>query len=373
MDNKRLHIIALDVPFPTDYGGAIDIYYRVKALHKLGFKIQLHCYEYGRGTPSELNDITENVYYYPRKKRSIDLFNSLPFIVQTRRSKLLLDRLLQDDSPILFEGLHTTFHLKNPALASRNKIVRTHNIEHVYYHDLAKEARGWKKSFFLNESKKLKRYESILSHANYIISIKQEDQLHFSQYQKNTFVLPASMKKLVVIPSNAKKDYALFHGNLSVPENERSAKRLLNEVLPLSDVQVILAGKNPSDELIKLAESKGVEIIPNPDQKTMDSLIQNARVHLLSTDQSTGVKLKLLYSIMTYGQIIVSPEMTSGTSLDQWCNVVNSPAEWKETILEAFRTNISTSVIEARHQFMEEHFNTEVNCQLIIELLSKQK
>ena len=30
--SRRLHVVSLQVPFPPDYGGVIDIYYKLKAL-----------------------------------------------------------------------------------------------------------------------------------------------------------------------------------------------------------------------------------------------------------------------------------------------------------------------------------------------------
>ena len=45
----QLHIISFDVPYPPDYGGAIDVFYKLKALNQEGVKIHLHCFEYGRG------------------------------------------------------------------------------------------------------------------------------------------------------------------------------------------------------------------------------------------------------------------------------------------------------------------------------------
>ena len=46
MKNK-LHIISLDIPFPANYGGVIDIFYKLKSLSNLGVEIILHCFEYG--------------------------------------------------------------------------------------------------------------------------------------------------------------------------------------------------------------------------------------------------------------------------------------------------------------------------------------
>ena len=53
--NKHLHIVSFDVPYPPDYGGAIDVYYKLKALHEEGIKIYLHCFEYGRGESAASN------------------------------------------------------------------------------------------------------------------------------------------------------------------------------------------------------------------------------------------------------------------------------------------------------------------------------
>jgi hypothetical protein len=51
---KHLHIISFDVPYPANYGGVIDVFYKLKNLHKAGVKIILHCFEYGRGEQKEL-------------------------------------------------------------------------------------------------------------------------------------------------------------------------------------------------------------------------------------------------------------------------------------------------------------------------------
>ena len=39
MQEVALNIICFDVPFPANYGGAIEEFYKIKALHQLGVKI----------------------------------------------------------------------------------------------------------------------------------------------------------------------------------------------------------------------------------------------------------------------------------------------------------------------------------------------
>jgi hypothetical protein len=66
---KALHIIAFDMPYPADYGGVIDIYYKVKALSELGIQVKLHVFLYGGKTTSKhLEALCHQVFYYERKR-----------------------------------------------------------------------------------------------------------------------------------------------------------------------------------------------------------------------------------------------------------------------------------------------------------------
>ena len=63
---RHLNIIAFNIPWPPNSGGVIDVYYKMKALHRCGVKIVLHCFEYERAHSPELEAICEKVYYYKR-------------------------------------------------------------------------------------------------------------------------------------------------------------------------------------------------------------------------------------------------------------------------------------------------------------------
>ena len=136
--HNTIHVVAFDIPIPTNYGGVIDIYYKLTELQKQKIDIILHCYQYGGRTPSkELDKICKEVYYYKRKNNAYDFRSSIPYIVNSRKDKKLIQRLSQDNYPILFEGLHSCYYLDSPLIKDRVKIVRTHNIEHNYYLSLS--------------------------------------------------------------------------------------------------------------------------------------------------------------------------------------------------------------------------------------------
>lgn len=370
MSDTHLHIVSFDVPYPADYGGAIDVYNRIKALHELGVKITLHCYEYGRGEPKALEEITEKVYYYPRKKRLLDGLSKLPFIIQTRRSKMLMTRLLEDSEPILFEGLHTTFFLNDDRLKERIKIVRTHNIEHHYYGHLASNSSRMKRRFFAKEAKKLEKYEPVLKHASHILAISSTDKSHFVNYGTNVQVLPPCCAQKHFFSQKSTKNFVLFHGNLTVSENSISAQWLAENVFPIGNVQLVIAGKNPGEELLAL-QNAWINVIPNPSEEKMQALISDARVHALHTNQSTGVKLKLIQSLQTSGHVLVNSKMIEGTELSEYCSVVESSNEWKSNIVTLLNYELDHETFAKRTKLFEDGLNAKKNCALILKLLKR--
>ena len=100
-NDKTLHIICHDVPWPADYGGVVDLFYKIKALHEEGVKIKLHCFDYGRGRQNELNKYCEEVNYYKRLSKWESVSLTMPYIVKSRENPLLLENLLKDDHLVL--------------------------------------------------------------------------------------------------------------------------------------------------------------------------------------------------------------------------------------------------------------------------------
>ncbi|MBK7430633.1 MAG: glycosyltransferase [Bacteroidia bacterium] len=362
MSSDHLHIISFDVPYPADYGGVIDVFYKLKALHQLGVKITLHCFEYGRPEQKELNKYAQKVYYYPRKNSRSLLFTAQPYIVLTRSSELLKERLLKDNDPILMEGLHSTILLNDADFRSRKIYVRTHNIEHDYYSNLAKvEKNIFKRYYFYNESGKLLKYESVLKKAACVFAISPADTEHFKKITKKVEYLPAFHPFETVSITESKADYFLYHGNLSVGENNEAALFLINEVFNDIPHKLVIAGSKPSAELQKLAsERKNVELIQNCSPEKIYDLIAHAKCNILPTFQSTGIKLKLLAALFLGKECIVNTPMVVNTGLEALCEVADTPNEMKKKIAEiAKQKEFSKQKIEMRKQILEQNFSNK--------------
>ena len=367
MTDNHLHIIVFDVPYPANYGGVIDVFYRVKALSEAGVKVHLHCFEYGRGEQEVLNRCHE-VKYYKRDTSFAKQLSLTPFIVNSRRSEDLVKDLLQDSYPILCEGLHTTAILSDKRLKNRKIYVRAHNVEHDYYHALGESERWcWKKLFYLAEAWKLKRYEPILRKADGIFAISQQDTDYFAKKYGKAVLVPGFNSIDSVCSETGRGEYVLYHGNLSVKENEIAAKWLIENVFSKLDLHCVVAGLNPSEKLLKLAEKHvNVTLIANPDDAEMIDLLRQAQVNILVTNQPTGLKLKLLNALYNGRFCLVNSDMVRGTSLESLCVVADEPDQMIAEIKCLMEEDFTEENIYNRDEQMRQLYDNESNARKII-------
>ena len=372
--SKSIHIIAFDVPYPPNYGGIVDVFYKLKTLHKLGAKITYHCFYYkGNNEPSsELEQYCDTIYYYPRKNNIRKLFFSKsPFVVASRDSKLVLENLLKDKAPILFDGIQTCHFLAHPSLKNRVKICRANNIEHKYYRGLANWETNKLKQYYYNwEAKKLEKFERQFSHADAILSVAKMDIPHFSQHAPTYHVPPFFNQKPSKQLSNNIDPFCLFQGNLSVTENIESAIFIIEKIAPLSNHKIVIAGKNPTQRVIDMAQAQSnLELISNPPQIEMERLIHTAQVNLLLTFQQTGIKLKLLHALESGKHIIINKFMDDSGIFAEMCTVENQPKSITDRINELMVTPFSEAIKNNRDQVFSKYYDNEKNGLKILELI----
>jgi len=370
MPEKHLHIVAFSIPFPANYGGVIDVFYKLKALHKVGIKIHLHCYQYDRPEAPELSLYCESVHYYPRKTGFAAQISLKPYIVESRRAEELLKNLLANDYPILFEGLHSCYYLNHKALQGRTLIYRESNIEHDYYLNLFKSGKNiGRKTFFLIESFRLRLYQKQLKFATKILVVSQTDHDYLAQQfpEKEVIYLPSFHGNSEVKSQPGKGDYVLYHGNLSVSENALAAEYLVKEVFNNLPVPFKIAGLNPSESLKSLASQfKNIQLIPNPSQDEMEAMIANAQINVLVTFQSTGLKLKLLNTLYNGRWMLVNLEMLAGTGLESLCEIAADAKEMKMKIASLFKKEFDQNQLVARNELLQKRFSDAENAKKLI-------
>lgn len=365
---KELHIISFDVPYPPNYGGVIDVFFKIKALAAEGVKIHLHTFQYGRAEAEELEKLCYKVYYYQRKIYKDPFFSRLPYIVSTRNAPELLDNLLKDKHPVLFEGIHCCFYLSHPDLKDRKKIVRMHNIEHLYYKNLAKIERNFfKKYFFLKEAQRLRKFEKQLVKADAIAAISPDDTKVLGLKFRNVFYLPVFHANEKVETELQKEKFALYHGNLSVGENNEAALFLVNKVFNETDYPLVIAGMNPSKELQKAIEGKkNITLLARVNTAEIMQLIKSAQLNVLVTFQSTGIKLKLINVLYLGGFCIVNDKMVRNTGLEPLCIIANTPQKIKDVIRKFAAMEFSRDKVLEREKLLNNNFDNATNARKLI-------
>lgn len=360
----KIHVVSFQVPFPPDYGGAIDVYYKLKYLHERGDYIVLHTYEYDHPRHErELLEVVDEVHYYKRKTGLMSQFGLLPYIVKSRSDEQLVQNLLADDSPILFEGLHCCYPLSDNRLKDRKKLVRMHNIEHDYYQLLAEQSGwSWRTIYYRVEAWKLRRYESVLRHASEILAITDadRDELQTRYPEVPTRTLPCFFDMEFVEDTGGTEPYLLYQGNLGVEENIRVARYIIDELYVKRDTPypLVVAGKNPSAKLqTEIGNFPKITLYANPSDEKMSELLAKARINLLLTFQPTGIKLKLMNALCkSRGHCVVNDEMLHGNNLRTLCHVVSNASELADSIGELMVSTPDAESLRQRKQFIEQNY-----------------
>lgn len=375
--DKTLHIVSFDVPFPANYGGVIDVFYKLVALQKAGVRVTLHCYEYGRGEQKELEKYCHKVYYYKRKTSFLKQLSPVPYIIKSRTSEELVQNLLKDNSPILFEGLHTCYYIGDERLKQRIKIYRESNIEHHYYYHLAHaETNGLKKLYFVTEARKLYSFQSHLAHADLMLVVSTADRKYLQEEfpDKKIEYLPSFHPYDKLMCKAGRGDYVLYHGNLSVGENIKAAEFLIKNVFSKIEKPVVLAGLNPSPKIREwIKPHSNIRVEANPTEAEMQYLLENAHVHCLYTHQSTGLRLKLLNVLYSGRFCVCNENMLEGTSLNSCCTVKNEPEEIVAALNACFEKEFSAEMIEERQEGLFPFDNDTKTRQLIRDVFAGKK
>lgn len=373
MSEKHLHIISFDIPYPSNYGGVIDVFYKIKFLHRQGVKIHLHCFEYGRKHAKELNDYCTNVYYYKRKTSFLSNLSLIPYIVYSRKDESLINRLLKDNYPILMEGLHSCYYLTDKRLNGRALIFRESNIEHQYYRELMKQEKNIiEKIYFSIEALKLERFEKKIQHASLALTVSEEDKNYFlKKYPRlNVVNIPSFHSNETVSSRSGQGDYLLYHGNLSIQENVAAVEFLIQNIAGHIELPVIIAGLNPSERIKNIiAKRKNISLIENPEEDQMTELIQNAHINFLFTRQATGLKLKLLNALYNGRFCLVNRNMLHGIKVDELCTIANTGKEIIEQINKLKDKLFTDELIQKRKEILLEKFSPVKNTEKLIKLL----
>lgn len=359
--SNYIHIICLDAPAPPNYGGAIDMYYKITALAALGRKVILHYLEYNPERNAEaLRPYCVEINAYKRKDFLTSFSFSVPYIVNSRINKDLIKRLNKDSYPILAEGLHCSGilpYLKDPSRV----VLRMHNDEPDYYKSLgAIETNVFKKSYFKIEAALLKSYQSRLRKDLAVACLSETDLVRLRDKFgfTNLHFIPCFIPWQSVHSKEGKGAYCLYHGNMAVSENEAAALWLVRHVFSKVSIPFVIAGNGISKKLsASVQKYKTIRLIHRPPIEELNALIGDAQINILPSVNSTGVKLKLLHALFEGRFCITNSNGIRGSRISSNVYVANQPVEYVELVQQLFERTFTPQDIAERQTILNVYDN----------------
>lgn len=339
MNVRQLQIVSFNNPYPANYGGVIDVFYKIKYLHNLGVELYLHLFYDDRLDTEALKPYCKKIFMYKRNKSFIHLFTALPFSVASRASKQIYNNLNQTDAPILFEGLQTTRVLLQHQFKCKI-FIRAHNIEHLYFYGLANsETNPLKKLVYKLQANKFKKYESVLDKADAILALSQSELKYFNQkYPSKAYYLPVFHGNEEIHQPTGNGRYALYHGDLSTADNLASATYIVSLFENLNYPLVIASSTIPDSLKNLKARYSHISLVKLEEDQQVNDLIAKAQVNILYSNQATGTKLKVFYSLYNGRFCIVNNNIVDDERILNICEVANTTEEYLQSIEKVFNT-----------------------------------
>jgi hypothetical protein len=372
--SRFLHIVCLDAPSPPDYGGAIDMFYKIKSLAALGVKVTLHYFNYKENRNTKgLEEYCYKIIAYKRKTGIGGITFNKPYIVASRINEQLIDNLNDDSHPILLEGYHCTGILPFINRQDKEIIIRVHNDEAVYYNLLALSERNWiKKAYYKTESILLQNYQRTLSnfYTYACISELDKERLERKYAYPSIQYIPCFVPWQKVEALEGIGAYALYHGNLAVAENKEAAKWVIQNVFSKINFPLIIAGKNASKEILALVKRySNISVIDSPSTSKMYDLVRNAHLHVLPSKNQTGVKLKLINACFNGRFCITNKSGVLGSGLERACYIAETADEYINLINALEKVPFTQKELSLRQELLH-IYNNEINARKFIKMLN---
>ncbi|UTX47356.1 hypothetical protein [Chryseobacterium sp. MA9] len=371
---KELHIISFNYPYPPSYGGIIDVYYKIKALSDLGIRIHLHCFvdKIPVKIDPEVEESTENVFFYEKKKNLLLYFSKIPFAAVIRDSDLLLKNLESIQAPILFEGLQTTSIIRFLKYSRHKLYLRHHNNETEYYKGLSlSEKNIFKKIVYRIESLKYKGYQKkLLKKFETVFCLSEKEYNEVEAYSGNARLVHIFHGNPSVRQLDRKGNYFLFHGDLTTADNKKALIETLDLFKTLPQYKLVVASDRASEDIKrKISAVENITLVPIRTTENLHHLLENAHANILISYQNSGTKVKLFNTLYNSRFVIINGSITDDPALKDLCLYGADMAEIRQQIIASAEKDYNDT--EKRKQILENTHSDHAKAEEIVKIIFK--
>lgn len=389
----RIGVLLSRYPYPLEKGDKLRAYHQIKALAKKN-EIFLCALSTSKVSDTDLDEIKP----YCKEIKIIKL--SKLAIALNMLYSLLFSKL----------PMQVAYFFNRRFKYSVQSFFRKNKVEHIYcqlirsseylkdYKDCAKtidymdalsqgmERRIAKAPFYLKpfvkmEAMRLKRYEHFIfdSFENKVIISEQDRESIVHARNHEIAIIRNGVDQNFFAPQKKEKEFELlFTGNMSYPPNIDGVEFLVKEIMPLvwsvkPDVNLTIAGANPSPRVLKLADDR-VKITGWVDD--IRDYYAKSYIFIAPMQIGSGLQNKLLEAMAMQVPCITSPLANNALkAIDQESILIgDNPELYKAHIVKLLDDKVFASQIAVKgREFVSNNFNWESSTNKLQKLFLKHE
>lgn len=306
---KPLKILVVSgfIPSPPIFGGAIDVWERIKGLTSLGHEVDLVVTEKVNPTQKQLDEITlhtRHFFFTRRKNQFQQLFSNLPLQFLSRKGLASIE-INQVYDLVILESEFCWAITLNKSISYKNIVVRVHNIESHYFKMLGKSSNSLKqKIYYKLETSKIKHLSALVfAKVDKLWFISKDDLLTVNLLNKSVF-MPFPINNEVVVPTEKIENNVVFMGSLFMQNNTFGLDWYLKNVHPLLMAEVpdyhfyIVGSLKEEDKEIYEKYSTLPQVTFVVNAPCLKQYYQKAKVFVNPMFHGSGVKVKSVNALI---------------------------------------------------------------------------
>lgn len=350
---KEILVVSGFMPFPPIFGGAIDVWERIKGLHTLGYEIDLVVTDKYNPTTEQieqLNKFIRHFYFVKRENKVHQLLRKLPLQFLSRKGLKYL-KINQQYHCVILESEFCWAVTLNDTITYKNLIVRVHNIESLYFKMLGKSATNLKeKIYYKLETAKIKQLSQIVFQKADRLWFISKDDLKVCNLPQKSMFMPFPVNDAFVQPTVKKGFNVVFMGSLFMQNNLYGLDWYVKNVHPLlikevPDYHFYIIGSLKEENLEldkKYSQLNKVTIVINA--PCLKNYYEKAAVFINPMFHGSGVKVKSVNALVNGLPLVSTSIGVEGIGLtDTMYYHANNVTSFKEQIILAL-TNQENAV-----------------------------
>lgn len=386
----RVLFVAPRLPVPVDTGAKIRTFNIIKQVAK-HCPVDLICYSFDEEDDvhvKKLKDLNVNVHLVRIEEPNIfDMaalifFDSKPFSVTKYLTRNMEERITKVLSENVFNLVHVDhIHMVHYRHLFGNLpcMVDEHNVEYRILERCAQIEHGWKKWIYVKQAAKMRRFEcEEVRKFQHCFAVSEEDQRLLTGLSYGT--TPVDVIANGVDTEFFKKtgieeetQALVFTGSMDWLPNQDAVTYFCDKVLPLiwkvkGHLKFIVVGKNPSRELIVLAETESrIEVTGSVED--VRPFMEQAKVFVCPIRIGGGTRLKILESMSMQKPVVSTTVGAEGIKHTHGENIViaDQPQEMADAIIKLLDdTNARVRIGQAAREFVVENYEWDSIGQKII-------